>query len=100
MGAMSARADFAKPIISSAKSFFYRIHTDQEIYFQMQYQTHCSDTVEINYNFWTKTNECGQWTLTFALTKETDTSSLKCTHWIIIQLIFGKTKSWVGGAIL
>ena len=73
---MSARADFAKPIISF---FLQNTHRSGNL---LSYAI--SDTLKRptgnKLQFLKKKNECGQWTLTFALTKETDTSSHKCTH--------------------
>ena len=99
---VSARADLTKPIIMSGKSLLQNAHrTDNFLSLicsiRHTAQTHRSGN---KLQFLKKNKWMWTLTLTFALTKETDKSSHKCTHKIIIQLQFGKTKCWVGAILL
>ena len=96
---MSARADFAKVIIISWKSLLQNKHRTENLLSFICKIRHTAQTHSGNKIQFLKKNKW-MWTLTFPLTKERETSSHKCTHKIVIQLQFEKTKSWVGAILL
>ena len=97
---VSARADLTKPIIMLGKSLLQNAHRTENLLSLICNIRHTAQTHRSGNKLQFLKKNKWMWALTFTLTKETEKSSHKCTHKIIIQLQFGKTKSWVGAILL